>query len=213
MFIFVFIFVVLCTYVSLKSAREFRILQQLKIPEHRFSTHYPLLVESFYTIIKLGISSSEERFKVFGELCLQYSDSVKIWFGPKLVVFVNHPDRIQKVLLSQKCADKWNLFYDLMERETALTASRATPRWKEHRKFFNNCFISLAIDTFAKAFADCSDDLVVNLKKHSDGMEFDFLPLAKKFSFCIVCETALDMKTKDLFDEATSAKIFNAFET
>lgn len=209
MLIVLVLFVVLCIY--LKCSHASRVLHQ--IPHHKFNAHFPFFVERLYTIIKLGISTSEERFSIITGLCLRYSDMVKVWFGPILVVFVNHPQRIQKVLLSPKCADKWNLFYVLMERETALTAGRTNLKWKEHRKFFNYCFSLSALESFVKTFAERSDEFCETLNRERKGNEFNFLPIAKKFAFDVLCETSLDMKAKDLFDKSIYEKIFSGFET
>lgn len=101
-----------------------------------------------------------------------------------------------------------------MERETALTAGRTNLKWKEHRKFFNYCFSLPALESFVRIFADRSDDFCETLHStETNSNEFNFLPVAKKFSFDVLCETSLDMKAKDLFDEATYEKIFNGFET
>lgn len=207
----ILLIVIVCVYCM--AAVNSRVLHQLKVPYHKFNPRYPFFIERVYTIIKLGASNAEERFKVITELCLQYSDMVKVWFGPLLVIFVNHPQRIQKVLMSPKCADKWNLFYVLMERETALTAGRTSLKWKEHRKFFNYCFSLTALESFVRIFADCSDEFCATLEGEANGKEFSFLPIAKKFSFDVLCETSMDMKAKELFDETTYEKIFSGFET
>ncbi len=211
MLVFLVLFVAFCVY--LLCFRDSRTLHQLNIPYHKFIPKYPFFIERLYTIVKLGISNSEQRFKIITELCLQYPDMVKVWFGPQLVVFVNHPQRIQKVLMSPKCADKWNLFYVLMERETALTAGRTNLKWKEHRKFFNYCFSLTALESFVKIFAEHSDYFCETLKGETKGIEFSFLPIAKKFAFDVLCETSFDMKAKDLFDESTYEEIFSGFET
>lgn len=87
MFILVVVFIGLFTYLSLKLYRGFWKLQRIKIPNHRF-TRYPLYIEMLYTIIKLGITSPEERFTMMADLCYQHPDMMKIWFGPKLVVSI-----------------------------------------------------------------------------------------------------------------------------
>lgn len=211
MFILFVIFIVSFSYFSLKLFRGFRKLQQLKIPNHRF-THYPICIDMIYTIIKLGISSPEERFLIMADICYRNPDITKVWLGPKLVVFANHPQRIQKVLLSQKCADKWEMFYSFMDRETGLISARTNLKWKEHRKFFNYCFSLTSIESFVPLFAQCADDLCETLEKEGKQIEFDFLPLAKKLSFNIVCATALDMKAKDVFADSSFENIFDSFE-
>lgn len=204
--------IIFCVYLSLKVFLGFQKLQQLKIPHHRF-TNYPIYIDMIYTLIKLGISAPEERFKIMADICYQHPDLMKIWLGPNLVVFANHPQRIQKILLSQKCADKWELFYSFMDRENGLISARTNLKWKEHRKFFNCCFSVQNIQSFVSSFARCSDDLCDTLEKESDCIEFDFLPLMKKHTFNMVCATVLDMRAKDLFADSCIDNIFDSFET
>lgn len=212
MFILFVILIASFIYLSLKLFRGFWKLQQLKIPDHRF-TQYPIYIDVMCAIIKLGISSPEERFSIMADICFQHPDITKLWLGPKLVVFANHPQRIQKILLSQKCADKWEMFYSFMDRESGLISARTNLKWKEHRKFFNSCFSLPSIESFVPLFAQCCDDLCEILEKQEPMIEFDFLPSAKKLSFNMVCATALDMKAKDVFADSSFENIFDSFET
>lgn len=212
MLILFVIFIVSIIFLSLKLFRGFWKLHQLKIPDHRL-TQYPFCIDVVWTMIKLGITSPEERFLIMADICFQHPDIMKMWLGPKLVVFVNHPQRIQKVLLSQKCADKWEMFYSFMDRETGLISARTSLKWKEHRKFFNYCFSLPSIESFVPLFAQCGDDLCETLEKVEPMIEFDFLPLAKKLSFNMVCATTLDMKAKDVLTDSNFENIFDSFET
>ncbi|KAG4077266.1 hypothetical protein HA402_009895 [Bradysia odoriphaga] len=212
MFIFIVILIVLCLYLSYIVFDGFQKLQQLKIPNHRF-TNYPLCIDMIYTLIKLGISTPEERFTIMADICYQHPDLTKLWLGPKLVVFANHPQRIQKILLSQKCADKWEMFYSFMDRESGLISARTNLKWKEHRKFFNFCFSLQSIESFVSSFARCGDDLCDTLEKEDECIEFDFLPLVKKLTFNMVCATALDMRAKEAFADSNFENIFDSFET
>lgn len=212
MFILFVILIVSIVYLSFKWFRGVWKLQQLKIPDHRF-TKYPLYIDVIYTMIKLAISSPEERFSIMAGMCFQHPDIMKVWLGPKLVVFANHPQRIQKVMLSQKCADKWEMFYSFMDRESGLISARTNLKWKEHRKFFNSCFSLPCIESFVPLFAQCCDDLCDALIKEEPLVEFDFLPLAKKLSFNMVCATVVDMKAKDMFADSSFENIFDSFET
>ncbi len=212
MFFLFVLFFVLFIYLSSKVIRGFRRLQQLKIPTHRF-TNYPIYIDMLYTLVKLGISTPEERFSIMADISFQHPDIVKFWLGPKLVVFANHPQLIQKILLSQKCADKWEMFYSFMERQSGLISARTNLKWKEHRKFFNFCFSLTSIENSVPLFAHCVDDLCETLlAKVGEGLEFDFLPLAKKLTFNMVCATALDMKAMDVFADSNFENIFDSFE-
>lgn len=183
------------------------------IPYYKFNPKYPFFIERIYTIVKLSIANAEERLTIITSVCLQCSDMVKIWFGPVLVVFVSQPERIKKILMSPKCADKWNLFYNLIERDTALTFAKATSKWKEHRKFFIPCFNLLSQGSFVRVFDENSKDVCEALKRETTRKEFDFHLYAKKFCFDILCETMADIKPRSFFDEATYERIFIGFET
>lgn len=211
MFIFFAIFTILLTCLGAKLFRGFWKLQQLKIPDLRF-TRYPIYIDIIYKLIKLGISTPEERFTIMAEICHQYPDMSKCWLGPNLVVFANHPQRIQKILLSPKCGDKWKMFYYFMHRENGLIAARTNLKWKEHRKFFNYCFSIPSVESFVPMFSECSDDLCAILEKQRQGIEFDFLPVAKMFSFNTLFTTSTDMKALDVFDQSTLLEIYDSFE-
>lgn len=186
-------------------------MHQLKIPN---PNAFPLAIEIFYPVYKLGISSPEERFKIIAEYCLKFPDMMKLWVGPKLAIFVNSPERIQKVLMSQKCLEKWNLFYRLMERDHGLISASVQRKWKEHRKFFNFSFNLKILESFMPTFVDYSEVLCDNLEKEVEsGKEFDFLDYAKKASFEILCATSLGTNMKDAKNEKNYEKIFEAFET
>lgn len=192
----------------LKNQRK---LHRLKIPN---LNDFPLVVEIFYPLYKLGTVSAEERFSRIANYCFRFPDLMKLWLGPKLVVFVNSPERIQKVMMSQKCLEKWNLFYTLMERDSGLIAASVKNKWKEHRKFFNFSFNLKILESFMPTFIDYSKVLCENLEREiGSGKEFDFLLYAKKASFDILCATSLGTDMKDENNKKNYEKILEAFET
>ena len=52
-----------------------------------------------------------------------YSNMFKVWLGPRLWIFVNEPELIQKILLSPACLEK-SFFYDFLRLENGLIASK-----------------------------------------------------------------------------------------
>ena len=65
-----------------------------------------------------------ERFKILADYCFVYGDSIKSWFGPKMVILISKPETVQKVLMSTACLEKWNFFYGLMVRDYGLISAR-----------------------------------------------------------------------------------------
>ncbi|KAJ6643967.1 Cytochrome P450 4c21, partial [Pseudolycoriella hygida] len=211
MFILLVISLASFAYLTLKWFRTYSKLRKIQIPDHKL-TKFPYFIDMIYSMIKLGITSPENRFTILANICFQHPDIVKTWLGPKMVIFACNPQRIQKVLLSQKCAEKWKLFYSFMDRETGLISARVSLKWKEHRKFFNSCFSLPSIESFVPMFAECCDDCCESLEQIEQRKDFDFLPLAKQLSFSLLCATSLDMKTKDVFEGTNFQEIFEAFE-
>lgn len=185
--------VVLLAIPMLKFFRRQSVLYKLNIP---VLNKFPFVIELFYPIIHLGLASAEERFNVIGEYCKAFPDLLKIWFGHKMVILVSNPDRIQKILFSPKCLEKWNLFYALMERDHGLISASPKRKWKEHRKFFNFSFSLKIIESFLPTFRECSETLCSTLEKEVGKGEFDFLAYAKNVSFDILCATSLGTNTK-----------------
>jgi Cytochrome P450 len=186
------------------------ILFKLKIPD---PDRYLLIIEMVYPIVKLAFSLPEERFKVLAGYCKNYPDMMKLWLGPKMIIFVNHPDRIHKVLMSTKCLEKMNLFYGLMERHDGLISASPRRKWKEHRKFFNFSYSLRILESFLPTFITCSDSLVEKICNETEGKEFDFFAHAKKVSFDILCATSLGTNIEEYRKQPIYEKIFDAYET
>lgn len=174
---------------------------------------FPFIVELFYPILTLAFSSAAERFRRINEYSGKYPDMVKIWLGMKLVIFVNHPDRIKKVMMSSKCLEKMNIIYRLMERDSGLISASTRNKWKEHRKFFNFSFNLNIVESFLPSFVECSESLVDNLSKEAEMEEFDFFVHAKKVSFDMLCGTTLGLNIKEYRKQPIYEKIFEAYET
>ena len=204
------IFLITFAWLILEIFRRFWKLHKLNIPVRN---EYPLIIEIFYPMMKLAIMSAQERFELLTEYSFKYPDIIKGWFWPGIVIVVNSPDKVQKVLMSQKCLEKWSLFYDLMGREFGLIAASTKRKWKEHRKFFNFSFSSKILESFTQVFIDQSKVLCKNLENEAEsGKEFDFSVYAKRSSFDVLCATSLGMSIDDLKNDKNYENIFEAHE-
>lgn len=174
------------------------VLLNLKIPNWET---YPFPVYLLYPLVKLAKSSPEERFQIMGDLSKTYPDLLKVWLGPKLLVWVNSPERIQKVILSPKCQEKWVFLYHLMERPHGLIAASTKNKWKQHRKFFNSSFSQKALESFLPKFSECSANLCDDLMVETKNNEFDFFIYAEKCAFDILCATTLGTSPTDRYNE------------
>lgn len=183
-------------------------LQQLNIPD---LSMFPFFIEIFYPIVKLAIVSAEERFKILAGFSWDNPDMMKLWMGHQMVVFVNSPDRIKKILLSPRCQDKWSKVYDLMQRSNGLIAA-TTKKWKDPHKLFNHLFKAKAIESLVPAFAEFSDVLCADIVKEVGQQEFDFFEYTKRFCFDVVCSTVIGIDVNDQSTRAYRDTILEAFE-
>lgn len=198
----------LLSYFAFNFFRDKYKLYKLNIPDA-----LPLVLATFSPVIFLAIASSDERFEVMAYFCFKFRDMMKIWLGPKLLIFVNNPERVQKVVLSSKCLEKWNFFYSLMDRDNGLIAGSLKRKWKDHRKFFNFAFNLKIIESFLPTFVEYSQNLCNDLTKEVGLEAFDFFAYAKKSSFDILCTTSLGANMNDYKKKPFYEKIFDAFET
>lgn len=200
----------LCYY-GLKIFKEFQKLKNLKIAN--LSERFPLfIIEYFYPIVKIGLMSAEKRFEIIAEYCFKYPNMIKAWFGIRVLIFVSDPDHVQKILMSQKCIEKWNLFYVLIGIDSGLVSASTKKKWKEHRKFFNFSFSAKVLESFTNIFIEHSRLFCDKLEeKAENGKEFDFLPYAKRSSFDILCATCLGLDTNELKNDEIQ-EIFEANE-
>lgn len=197
--------------VLFKFVRDKWKLHQLKIP---YFNERPFFIEIFYPLWKIAIASSEERLQILSSYSFKYPDMMKLWLGPKLKIFLNNPDRIQKVFMSRKCLEKFNLFYNSMNREHGLIAASVKRKWKEHRKFFNFSFSSKIIENFTPLLVNCSEVFCDKLENEVEsGKEFDFSKHARKASFAIICATLFRTNVQDKKNAENYEEIFNVCET
>ncbi|CAO1370816.1 unnamed protein product [Diamesa serratosioi] len=173
---------------------------------------YPFSVDGYFAIFKLGTISPEARFELLAKYCWSYPKIVKVWIGFKLVVMVQTPELIQKVLMSSACLEKFNYIYKLMELESGLISASCKNMWKAHRKFFNNCFSLKIIQSFIPSFIEMSDYMNTKLANHLNDKDFDFLPFCKILSFDILCATSLGMDMKTFRQTPLYEKVFQAYD-
>lgn len=198
--------------VALLTASFFKkryVLYKLKIADPNI---YPFAFEVFYPLLKLGLMSAEDRFTTIADYCWKFPDMMKFWLGPTMLIFVNNPDRFQKILMSTKCLEKYNMFYRLMERDSGLISASVKQKWKEHRKFFNFSFNLKILESFLPTFVDYSRNMCDRLESDTEGREFDFFTYAKKVSFDILCATSLGTNMEDYKNKPLYEKVFDAYE-
>lgn len=142
-----------------------------------------------------------EFFKVITKYNNKIKDDVeKVWFGPQVVIVINSPEAMQKVLNAKECLDKpWMLKFFGIERASLFGSLDA---WRVHRKIMNGGFNPQNLKSFVTVFNKKSRVLIDSFKSNcDDGKEFDVFPLMSAFFLDTILSAALDLDVDIMNDE------------
>lgn len=141
-----------------------------------------------------------ERLKILTKFCHKNQRMAKCWIGLSPTILVSHPDIFQKILLSDKCLEKQEFMYGLLNlnrsilvaksewkifntKKTISTTLFLAESWKNQRRYLNYSFGSKMLRNFIPTFEAISDELVDQLSDKVDGETFDLHESIKKFVF------------------------------
>lgn len=138
------------------------------------------------------------------EVLMNYEKTVgermeKVWFGPEMVVIINTPERMQKVLNSKECLDKPKFFKFFGIEQASLFGSLYA--WRRHRKILNPAFNMQILKTFVPVFDKKSRKLVKNFEPLCGQKEFDIFPHMSAFFLETILNAALDLNVDILNDK------------
>lgn len=133
----------------------------------------------------------------------------KLWFGPEVIVIVNTPDRMQKVLNSKECLDKPSFFKFFGIEQASLFGSLGA--WRRHRKILNPAFSMQILKTFVPVFDSKSRKLVKNFSPLCEKEEFDIFPHMSAFFLETILNAALDLNV-DILNDKDKEKYVQHFD-
>lgn len=139
-----------------------------------------------------------DLYKIF----IKYEKTVKgvgkFWMGHEVLVLVNSPDNMQKVLNSKECLDKPAFFkYFGIERGSLFGSLEA---WRVHRKVLNPGFNPQLLKSFVSVFDRKSRNLIKSFHSKCDQEEFDVFPQMSAFFLDTILTAALDLDVDILND-------------
>lgn len=133
---------------------------------------------TFISNTKLFVAKNK-RFTLFSEIfktvykySFEYKDVIKMWIGPKLVVFLTHPQDIELILSSHVHIDKsteYRFFQPWLGNGLLISTG---PKWRAHRKLIAPTFHLNVLKSFIDLFNANSRHVVKKLAKEN-GKEFD----------------------------------------
>ncbi|XP_053692261.1 cytochrome P450 4c21-like [Sabethes cyaneus] len=181
MFAVLLITVVLCFVLYLKHRQKYKFADNL--PGLR--PVYPILGNGD---IMLG-KSDVQRFDTMVNICRNHDRLVKVWAGPRLLLFTCHPDLIQQILSNPDCTEKPFLYKFAGFGQGLFTAKHKV--WRGTRKRLNPCFNQRILHGFIPTFANCARRMAEKLNELSDGATVNIHKYTTLCTLEMACGTTL----------------------
>ncbi|XP_044259068.1 cytochrome P450 4g15-like [Tribolium madens] len=146
------------------------------------------------------LCKKEDILNVFIESLNPYPSPTRMWFGPRLVLFVKDPNQLQSILQSPKMTTK-AFFYKFLEPflgQGLFTASG--PKYKIDKKNLQPLFSQKMITAYCQVFQKHANKLVAGMRMHVDGPEFDVLCHLNFTAFESSMDLLLEDKNKHSID-------------
>lgn len=195
------IFVGICVILNyfLKRKKFFELASKIPGPRE----HIPLI-----GVLPEFIGADLKKiFKIVLKYENRFRGISKVWFGPELIIVINTPEAMQKVLNSKECLDKPKFFKCFRLQQASLFGSLEA--WRSHRKILNPAFSICVLKSFIPLFDSNSKKLINALRTHSDNCEdddavmneFDVFPHMSAFFLETILQAALDLDVDILNNE------------
>ncbi|XP_055633048.1 uncharacterized protein LOC129773462 [Toxorhynchites rutilus septentrionalis] len=182
MFVLIVIVVVLCAVLYVNHRQKYRFARDLP----GLKPLYPILGNGDIMLWKTDV----QRFDTMVKICTDHDRLVKVWAGPRLLLFTCHPDLVQQILSSPDCLEKPFLYSFAGFEQGLFTAKYKT--WRVARKRLNPSFNQRILHGFIPIFAKCARNMIARM--HSMCPDGATINIHKFTSLCtleMACGTTL----------------------
>ncbi|XP_053665507.1 cytochrome P450 4g15 [Anopheles marshallii] len=141
------------------------------------------------------VGSSHSVFRTIIEKGKDYNEVIKIWIGPKLIVFLVDPRDVELLLSSHVYIDKspeYRFFKPWLGNGLLISTGH---KWRQHRKLIAPTFHLNVLKSFIDLFNENSR-LVVNKMLNENGKAFDCHDYMSECTVEILLETAMGVSKK-----------------
>ncbi|XP_012540588.1 cytochrome P450 4g15 [Monomorium pharaonis] len=181
-FLFLFLPALILYYVYFKISRRHMLELAEKIPGPE---GLPIIGNLF-----LLIGSSDTMFRNLYRKSFEFDQVIKIWLGPKLLVFLMDPRDVEIVLSSHVYIDKsseYRFFQPWLGNGLLISTGS---KWRAHRKLIAPTFHLNVLKTFIDLFNANSRAVVEKMRQEGD-KEFDCHDYMSECTVEILLETAM----------------------
>lgn len=136
------------------------------------------------------LGSPDTIFQKFYEKSYEYKNVIRLWVGPKLVVFLTDPRDVEVILSSHVYIDKsaeYRFFKPWLGNGLLISTG---PKWRAHRKLIAPTFHLNVLKSFIDLF-NANSRAVVEKMRQEGGKEFDCHNYMSELTVEILLETAM----------------------
>ncbi|OXU30847.1 hypothetical protein TSAR_012651 [Trichomalopsis sarcophagae] len=140
-----------------------------------------------------------------------YYPIYRLWFGPKAVTFILHPDDLEIMLTSSKHINKQFAYehFHLWLHSGLLTSNGQ--KWHHRRKILTPAFHFNILQKYIEITNEEGERAVKNIRSTSKETKVDLLPFCSKYTLNIICESVMGVPLDgDHKDKEASNKYKNA---
>lgn len=137
-----------------------------------------------YNSISIDVSSTFDAFTK------KYSSPYRLWYGPKLIVYIADAENAELVLKSKDCINKPNIFYKAI-RESITTDNLFTmneENWKIHRRIMSPILNESSIRSH---FENIHKVIKISINELPNGEFFDILTYATECKLNVFIQISL----------------------
>ncbi|XP_076619036.1 cytochrome P450 4g15 [Colletes latitarsis] len=136
------------------------------------------------------LGSSDTIFQNFYQRSFEFNEVIKVWIGPKLIIFLADPRDAEIILSSNVYIDKseeYKFFKPWLGNGLLISTG---PKWRAHRKLIAPTFHLNVLKSFINLFNANSRAVVEKLRKEGN-KEFDCHNYMSELTVEILLETAM----------------------
>ncbi|XP_017888706.1 cytochrome P450 4g15 [Ceratina calcarata] len=136
------------------------------------------------------IGSSDTIFQTVYQKSFEFNEVIKLWIGPKLIVFLVDPRDVEVILSSHVYIDKsaeYRFFKPWLGDGLLISSGQ---KWRNHRKLIAPTFHLNVLKSFIDLFNANSRAVVEKMRKEN-GKEFDIHHYMSELTVEILLETAM----------------------